>query len=132
LLLFNNISNRFSADINRFDNYTEFGFFNQLGTSCSSFCFGFFWWCVAAGAGGACGAPAATWFCWLLVGEDPQLGKAMVEDKVKNATIAKRVALLFAAIGLNLICDRELVLMRVFMAASPIRCLVLNVMVVLV
>ncbi|MEG3846319.1 hypothetical protein QT971_18530 [Microcoleus sp. herbarium19] len=69
----------------------------------------------SAADGADCGADAVTWFSRLaegaappvLEGEFAQLGKAMVEDKVKNATTAKRVLLLFARFGL---CGGELVL----------------------
>jgi len=44
-----------------------------------------------------------------LGGGDPQLGKAMAEDKVKNATTAKRVVLLLVGFGFGL-CGEELVL----------------------
>ena len=62
------------------------------------------------------GADAAIWFSPLAEGvalpllgdEFAQLGKAMADDKVKNATIAKRVVLLFARFGK---CGEELVLM---------------------
>ena len=68
----------------------------------------------AAGGGG--GADAASWFSRLLGeaklgkaslrvglgGGDPQLGKAMAEDKVKNTATAKRVVLLLAGFGFGL------------------------------
>ncbi|MFS8119539.1 MAG: hypothetical protein ACMG55_13790 [Microcoleus sp.] len=68
------------------------------------------------GAGADCGADATIWFSPLAEGaalpvlgdEFAQLGKAMADDKVKNATIAKRVVLLFARFGK---CGEELVLM---------------------
>ena len=70
----------------------------------------------AAGEGG--GADAAISFSRLLDeaappvalgGGDPQPGKAMAEDKVKNATTAKRVVLLLVGFGFGL-CGEELVL----------------------
>ena len=68
--------------------------------------------------GGGGGADSATWFSRLLGeaappvalgGGEPQLGKAMAEDKVKNAATAKRVVLLLVGFGFSL-CGEELVL----------------------
>jgi hypothetical protein len=76
----------------------------------------------AADGGG--GADSASWFSRLLGeaklrkaslrvslggADPPQLGKAMAEDKVKNATTAKRVVLLLVGFGFGL-CGEELVL----------------------
>ena len=77
---------------------------------------------AGSGAGGGGGADA-TWFsrllgeaklgkAWLRValgGGDPQLGKAMAEDKVKNTATAKRVVLLLVWFGFGL-CGGELIL----------------------
>ncbi|MEG5135983.1 hypothetical protein QUB46_02770 [Microcoleus sp. A6-D1] len=72
--------------------------------------------CLVIGAGEDWGADAAIWLSRLLDeamplvalgGGAPQLGKAMAEDKVKNATTAKRVVLLLSGFGL---CGGELVL----------------------
>jgi hypothetical protein len=80
-------------------------------------------WAAAWAAGGGGGADAAISFSRLLGeaklgkaslrvalgGGDPQLGKAMAEDKVKNTATAKRVVLLLVWFGCGL-CGEELVL----------------------